>query len=92
MFERYKKMIPTTKLQKPWNLVVLFGEVLGDIKGTVFEKDSAGRNQYDNPSGYFETKESNLIVVGAAYLILVYEGIIASRNRQDFEMEVKELL
>lgn len=79
------------KLRTP-QLTYNLGEVLGSSSGTIFEADINGRDQYEKGVAYYETVDKNLMGVGAAYLLLVYEEIVESPHSKQFKMEASEVL
>lgn len=84
-YEQFVKMMPNMQLKKPNDLIRSLGEVLGSTSGTIYENDD-----YGNAMAYFELKNEGIIGVGAAYIVLVYEEMIDTRNRLYYKMEINE--
>ena len=85
-FVKGDRMIISKEFPPVYQKSFCLGEVLGNTRGTVFESDINGRYQYDNGSAFYETVEENPIGVGAAYMLLVYEGVIESPHEKRFKV------
>ena len=85
MYERLVKILPDTQLKKPYDLVRSLGEVLGGMSGSIFEND-----EYENATAFYELKNKNILGVGAAYIVLVYEDWIKTENRSYYKLEAKD--
>ena len=83
-FVRGDKMIISRDFPPIYPQSFCLGEVLGGSRGTIFECDINGRVQYENETVFYETFEENSIGVGAAYLLLVYVGVIESQHEKRF--------